>query len=40
MANTGLRNIKLGLFVVIGTIAFIAALYLIGDKQSLLWLNI
>jgi phospholipid/cholesterol/gamma-HCH transport system substrate-binding protein len=33
MANTGLRNIKLGLFVVIGTIAFIAALYLIGEQS-------
>ncbi|MCG3167022.1 MAG: hypothetical protein POELPBGB_02805 [Bacteroidia bacterium] len=35
MANTFLRNVKLGLFVTIGTIAFIAALYLIGDKQNL-----
>jgi len=35
MVNPVLRNIKLGLFVVIGTISFIVALYLIGDKQTL-----
>ena len=35
MANETLRNIRLGLFVTIGTALLIAALYLIGNKQNI-----
>ncbi|TAL57168.1 MAG: MCE family protein [Bacteroidetes bacterium] len=35
MANETFRNIRLGAFVIIGTVFLIAALYLIGNKQNL-----
>lgn len=35
MANEIFRNIRLGLFVLIGTILLISSLYLIGNKQNL-----
>jgi phospholipid/cholesterol/gamma-HCH transport system substrate-binding protein len=35
MGNETFRNIRLGLFVVIGTALLISALYLIGNKQNL-----
>lgn len=35
MANETFRNIRLGLFVIVGTVFLIAALYLIGNKQNL-----
>lgn len=35
MANEGSRNLRLGLFVSIGTILLVTALYLIGNKQNL-----
>ena len=35
MANEGDRNMRLGLFVTIGTALLIAALYFIGNKQNL-----
>lgn len=35
MANDNSRNIRLGVFVVTGTLLLILALYLIGDKQNL-----
>lgn len=35
MANEGSRNIRLGIFVLSGTILLIAALYLMGNKQNL-----
>lgn len=35
MANEAFRNIRLGLFVVVGTAFLIAALYFIGNKQNL-----
>lgn len=35
MANETFRNIRLGVFVVIGTILLISSLYLIGNKQNL-----
>lgn len=35
MTKESYRNIRLGLFVVIGTISLIAALYFIGSKQNL-----
>lgn len=35
MKNTNAHKIKLGLFVIISTILFVSAVYLIGQKQSL-----
>ncbi len=35
MGNEVIRNVRLGMFVVIGTVLLIAALYLIGNKQNL-----
>ena len=35
MANQNFRNIRLGVFVVVGTALLITALYLIGNKQNL-----
>jgi phospholipid/cholesterol/gamma-HCH transport system substrate-binding protein len=35
MANSTLRNVRLGVFVIAGTILFIAALYLIGNNRNL-----
>jgi phospholipid/cholesterol/gamma-HCH transport system substrate-binding protein len=35
MGNESTRNIRLGIFVLSGTILLIAALYLMGDKQNL-----
>jgi phospholipid/cholesterol/gamma-HCH transport system substrate-binding protein len=35
MANEVLRNVRLGMFVLIGTLLLIAALYLIGNKQNI-----
>ncbi len=35
MANETFRNIRLGLFVVVGTVVFIAALYFLGAKQNI-----
>lgn len=35
MAAQEFRNIRLGLFVIVGTIFFIVALYMIGNKQNL-----
>lgn len=35
MAKETLRNIRLGMFVVVGTALLISALYMVGDKQNL-----
>ena len=35
MKNTDSQKLKLGLFVIIGTILFIIAIYLIGQKESM-----
>ena len=35
MKNTDSQKLKLGLFVIIGTILFIIAVYLIGQKESM-----
>ena len=35
MKNTNTQKIRLGLFVIISTILFVLAVYLIGQKQSM-----
>ncbi|MCC6721347.1 MAG: MCE family protein [Bacteroidia bacterium] len=39
MDNTFIRNVSLGLFVVIGTLALIVSMYIIGAKQNLFGSN-
>jgi phospholipid/cholesterol/gamma-HCH transport system substrate-binding protein len=35
MKNTNSQKIRLGLFVIISTVLFVLAVYLIGQKQSM-----
>ena len=39
MDNTFIRNISLGIFVIIGTLALIVAMYIVGAKQNLFGSN-